>query len=230
MDEVRARTRDGAPDGTVVVASRQTQGRGRHGRDWISPEGNLYTSVLLRPELPQVRLTELGFVAALAVADAVDAALPGGRARLKWPNDVLINGAKVAGILVEIVEGNAAVIGVGINIAQAPEAISYPTPQAMPYPITCLHHAGATTASSATVLTQLLAALERQLSDWIEHGFAWSRAAWLARGPAVGEMVRVRIGGRIETGRFAGLDIDGALLLHAADTTHRIVVGDVVGA
>jgi BirA family biotin operon repressor/biotin-[acetyl-CoA-carboxylase] ligase len=220
MDEARARTRDGAPDGTVVVASRQTQGRGRHGRDWISPEGNLYTSVLLRPELPQVRLTELGFVAALAVADAVDAALPGGRARLKWPNDVLIDGAKVAGILVEIVEDNAAVIGIGVNIAQAPEA--------MPYPITCLHHAGATTASSATVLTQLLAALERHLSDWTEHGFARSRATWLARGPAAGEMVRVRIGGHVEAGRFAGLDIDGALLLHAADTTHRIVAGDVV--
>jgi BirA family biotin operon repressor/biotin-[acetyl-CoA-carboxylase] ligase len=228
MDEARARARDGAPDGTVVVASRQTQGRGRHGRDWISPAGNLYTSVLLRPGLPQVRLSELGFVAGLAVADAVDAVLQdgavlqGGRARLKWPNDVLIDGAKIAGILVEIVEDNAAVIGIGLNIVEAPAA--------MPYPITCLRDAGATTASPVTVLTQLLAALERHLSHWMEHGFAWSRAAWLVRGPAEGEIVRIRIGSRVEAGRFAGLDIDGALLLHAADTTRRIVAGDVVGA
>ena len=221
MDAARAAAHDGAPDGTVVVAGRQTQGRGRHGRDWFSPEGNLYASILLRPGLPPGRLSELGFVVALAAADAVDAVLPGGRARLKWPNDVMVDGRKIAGILVEIVEHNAAVIGIGLNIAHAPEAA--------PYPVTCLREAGATTSPEA-VLTQFLTALEHHLAHWSRHGFAHAREAWLARGPAPGEMIRVRIGTRIDTGRFAGLDANGALLLTENGATRRVVAGDVVAA
>jgi len=140
MDAARARARR-APDGTVVVARRQTRGCGRHGRDWFSPQGNLYASILLRPGLPPARLTELGFIVAHAAADAVDAVLQGGRARLKWPNDVLVGGVKVAGIMVEIIEDNAAVIGIGLNIAQAPEATSYP--------VTCLCDGGAGAARGA---------------------------------------------------------------------------------
>jgi BirA family biotin operon repressor/biotin-[acetyl-CoA-carboxylase] ligase len=226
MDEARARAGEGAPDGTVVVARRQTRGRGRQGRDWFSPEGNLYASVLLRPGLPPSRLSELGFIVALAVADAVDVALPGGRARLKWPNDVLVGDAKVAGILVEIIEDNAAIVGIGLNIAQAPGVA--------PYPVTCLrdadpHNAGATVSADA-VLTHLLAALERHLAQWTEHGFARSREAWLARGPSPGDLVRVRIGARIDTGRFAGLDADGALLLAGDGALRRVVAGEVVAA
>jgi BirA family biotin operon repressor/biotin-[acetyl-CoA-carboxylase] ligase len=156
MDAARERARDGAPDGTVVVAGRQTRGRGRHGRDWFSPEGNLYASILLRPELQPSRLSELGFIVALAAADAVDAVLPGGRARLKWPNDVMVDGAKVAGILVEIIEDSAAVIGIGLNIVQAPEGATYP--------VACLRDAGAATSPDA-VLTHLLAALEQHVAQ-----------------------------------------------------------------
>lgn len=221
MDAARAGARDGAPDGTVVVAGRQTHGRGRHGRDWFSPVGNLYASILLRPELQPSRLSELGFIVALAAADAVDAVLTGGRARLKWPNDVMVDGAKVAGILVEIIEDSAAVIGIGLNIAQAPEGAAYP--------VACLRDAGVTTSPQA-VLTHLLAALEQHVAHWTEHGFARSRAAWLARGPAPGEVVRVRIGTRIDTGRFAGLDADGALLLAEDGALRRVIVGDVVAA
>jgi len=221
MDEARAQARDGAADGTVVVAARQTQGRGRQGRDWISPEGNLYASILLRPALPPVRLSELGFVVALAVADAVDAVLAGARARLKWPNDVMVDGAKVAGILVEIIEDNAVVVGIGVNIARAPEAGVYP--------VGCLCDAGATVLPEVA-LTHLLAALERRLAAWMERGFAPIRAAWLARGPVPGDSVRVRIGARVDAGRFAGLDADGALLLAEDGGLRRVVAGDVVGA
>jgi BirA family biotin operon repressor/biotin-[acetyl-CoA-carboxylase] ligase len=206
---------------STMVAERQTQGRGRHGRDWFSPEGNLYASLLLRPGLPVARLSELGFIVALAAADAVDAVLAGGRARLKWPNDVLVDGAKVAGILVEVVEDYVAVIGIGLNISRVPEAA--------PYPVTCLRDAGATT-SPGVVLTHLFAALELHLAHWSEHGFTRVRDAWLARGPAPGEVVRVRIGTRIDAGRFAGLDADGALLLAADGALRRVVAGDVVGA
>ena len=221
MDAARAAARDGAPDGTVVVAGQQTQGRGRQGRDWFSPQGNLYASILLRPGLPPARLSELGFVVALAAADAVDAVLPGGRARLKWPNDVLIDAGKVAGILVEIVEDNAAVIGIGLNIAHAPTAA--------PYPVTCLRDAGAT-ASPEAALTHLLSALEHHLARWTKHGFTHAREAWLARGPTPGEMIRVRIGTRIDTGRFAGLDANGALLLTENGATRRVVAGEVAAA
>ena len=225
MDEARARAADGAPDGTVVVAGRQTQGRGRHGHDWFSPEGNLYASILLRPGLPPARLSELGFVVALAVADAVDTVLPNGRGgrrtRLKWPNDVLVDGAKVAGILVEIIETNAAIVGIGLNITQAP--------QAAPYPVTCLRDAGVSPSQQA-MLAYLLAALQRHLAEWMAHGFAPLRAAWLARGPAPGDLVRVRIGARIDTGRFAGLDTDGALLLAENGALRRVVAGEVVAA
>jgi BirA family biotin operon repressor/biotin-[acetyl-CoA-carboxylase] ligase len=221
MDAARAAARDGAPDGTVVVAGQQTQGRGRQGRDWFSPEGNLYASILLRPGLPPARLSELGFVVALAAADAVDAVLPGGRVRLKWPNDVLIDAGKVAGILVEIVEDNAAVIGIGLNIAHAPTAA--------PYPVTCLRDAGAT-ASPEAALTHLLSALEHHLARWTKHGFTHAREAWLARGPTPGEMIRVRIGTRIDTGRFAGLDANGALLLTENGATRRVVAGEVAAA
>jgi BirA family transcriptional regulator, biotin operon repressor / biotin---[acetyl-CoA-carboxylase] ligase len=221
MDEVRAQASEGAPDGTVVVAGRQTQGRGRQGRAWISPEGNLYASILLRPDVAAVRLSELGFIAALAVADAVDAVLKGDRAKLKWPNDVLVDGAKVAGILVEVVAENAAIVGIGVNVAQAPEASAYP--------VVCLCDAGAVTGAGA-VLAQLLAALERHLAQWIEHGFAPLRRAWLARGPAPGDLVRVRIGGHVEAGRFAGLDADGALLVSADGRFRRVIAGEIVAA
>jgi len=221
MDAARAAAHDGAPDGTVVVARQQTQGRGRQGRDWFSPEGNLYASILLRPGLPPARLSELGFIVALAAADAVDAMLPGGRARLKWPNDVLIDAGKIAGILVEIVEDNAAVIGIGLNVAHAPTAA--------PYPVTCLRDAGANTSPQAALM-HLLSALEHRLAHWAKHGFAHAREAWLARGPTPGEMIRVRIGTRIDAGRFAGLDADGALLLAEGGATRRVVAGDVVAA
>jgi BirA family biotin operon repressor/biotin-[acetyl-CoA-carboxylase] ligase len=221
MDEARAQAHAGAPDGTVVVAELQTAGRGRRGRKWVSAEGNLLATILLRPRLPQSRLTELGFVVALALADAVDVVLAGGHARLKWPNDVLIDDAKVAGILIEIVDGGAALVGIGLNVAQSPADT--------PYPATCLRDAGAS-ASCDEALTQLLTALDRRLAQWMTHGFAATRTAWLARGPAPGGLVRIRNGDRIDTGRFAGLDVDGALLLADAGAPRRIIAGDVVVA
>lgn len=218
MDTARAAALAGAPDGTVVLARRQTAARGRQGRAWISPEGNLHVSVLLRPGVKLARMAELGFVAALAVADAVDAELGGRAARLKWPNDVLVAGAKVAGILVELVE-DAAVVGIGVNVVAAPEEV--------PYPATCLHAQGSR-ATAEAVLDALLAALEARLAVWHAAGFAAVRAAWLARGPAYGELVRVRQGETLGEGRFAGLDSDGALLLADGHGTRRVIAGDII--
>ena len=122
-DEAARLADAGAPEGTVVWAREQTGGRGRRGRAWASPVGNLYTSTILRPDCPAARAAELGFVSALAVADIVP---PGRAVRVKWPNDVLVDGGKIAGILLEsaIAQTGAVqhvIAGIGINVGFAPQ-------------------------------------------------------------------------------------------------------------
>ena len=138
----------------MVCAREQTAGRGRGARRWHSPAGNLHASILLRTDLPPGRIPQLSLVAALAVADAADAFLPGDvRAELKWPNDVLVRGAKLAGILIESADATA-IIGIGMNIAHAP-------PDA-PYPVTTLAAGGAEMLEPAAVLQVLLQALDHR--------------------------------------------------------------------
>ncbi|HEY0419871.1 MAG TPA: biotin--[acetyl-CoA-carboxylase] ligase [Acetobacteraceae bacterium] len=211
--------REGAPHGTVVCAREQTAGRGRLGRRWVSPPGNLYASFVLRPAIPAMRAAEIGFVAALAVADVVDSCLPG-RARLKWPNDVLVNGAKISGILAERLGGEAAavVLGIGINVAFAPGGL--------PYAATCLRSAGAAVTVEDT-LAALCHALRRRVAEWERDGFAAIRAGWLARAHPPGTVLRVSLGLGVVECRFLGLDEDGALLAEDEHGPRRIVSGDV---
>ena len=217
-DEARRLAEAGAAHGTAVHALRQTSGRGRLGRSWSSPPGNLYVSVVLRPPGLAPRRAELGFVAALAVADAVDAALPAPmRAAVKWPNDILLDGAKLAGILLES-DADTVIAGFGVNIASAPTNARYPT--------TALAlHAPATVEQT---LTALLTALDRWWQVWLQQGFAPVRNAWLTRGPRLGQPVTVQQGGARRRGRFAGLGEDGALLLETPDGPCRIIAGEVV--
>jgi len=218
-DEALRLARGGAPQGTVVCAREQTAGRGRQRRLWHSPPGNLYVSILLRLDLPPARAAELSFVTALAVADAVDAFLPNGtRAELKWPNDVLVAGAKISGILLEHV-GTITVIGIGLNVQHAPSDT--------PYPATSLMASGAGTATPESVLPVLLDAFARRLADWQAKGFAATRAAWLERAPARGSPIGVTIGDRSISGRFADLAPDGALIVDTNEGLQRFVAGDV---
>ena len=219
-DEALRLAREGAPDGTVVVAGQQTAGRGRQGRRWISPPGNLYASFLVRtarfPGFTPPRAAEIGFVAALAVADALDTAIAG--SRLKWPNDVLLAGAKVAGILTEMAS-DAVVIGIGINVAHAPPD--------MPYPVTSVASLGGTISADALLVT-LADRLDHRLLAWDTAGFAAVREAWLQRGPTPGQVLTARAVSGGVTGIFAGLAEDGALLLMTTDGVRRIVAGEVV--
>ena len=219
-DEALRLARDGAPDGTVVVAEQQSAGRGRQGRRWISPPGNLYASFLVRtarfPSFTPGRAAEIGFVAALAVADALDTAVTG--CRLKWPNDVLLAGAKVAGILTEMAD-DAIVIGIGINVAHAPPD--------MPYPVTSTAALGGT-VSAESLLATLADRLDQRLLAWGAGGFAPVREAWLQRGPTQGQVLTAQAGTNRIAGIFAGLAEDGALLLSTADGVRRIVAGEVV--
>ena len=127
-DEAKRLARGGAPDRTLVTAARQEAGKGRRGRVWSSPEGNLYASFVLRHGRPPATAAQLSFVTAVALAEALCDLLPDGPAvRCKWPNDVLIDGAKVAGILLEAEgEGGWLVVGLGVNIRHEPEQPLYP--------------------------------------------------------------------------------------------------------
>jgi BirA family biotin operon repressor/biotin-[acetyl-CoA-carboxylase] ligase len=124
-DEARRMAIEGAPHGTLIQADEQTAGRGRLSHTWFSPSGNLYMSVLLRTGQPASRAAELSFVAALAVADTVETLLPSEiRAIPKWPNDVMVCGAKISGILLEQFE-DATIIGMGLNVLEAPSNTAY---------------------------------------------------------------------------------------------------------
>ena len=221
-DEARRLAAEGAPPGLVVTAAEQTAGRGRQGRGWASPVGNLYASVLLALTVPPARLPELGFVAAVAVATTLTGFLPDGAISLKWPNDVLARGAKISGLLVEQAE-EMAILGMGINLAVAPADT--------PYPATTLAAEGAVVTPDAA-LERLLEALGAVLARWEQAGFAPIRAAWLARAHPIGTPLRVRLGGPaaagVLDGRFAGLDADGALLLATEAGQRRIGAGDVL--
>lgn len=217
-DEAKRLAAAGAVHGTVVHADEQMAGRGRFGRTWFSPPGNLYVSILLRLDLPPERGAELSFLAALAVADTADALLPRQtRATLKWPNDVLVNGGKIAGILVEQI-ADVRILGIGLNILHAPKNAPYKTS-------TLVGAGGLATVDGARDI--LLDRLARRLDRWTEEGFYPIRSAWLARAHPIGTKLRASLGGRTEEGLFAGLDADGAMLLDTPDGRKRIVAAEV---
>jgi BirA family biotin operon repressor/biotin-[acetyl-CoA-carboxylase] ligase len=220
-DEVRRLAAEGAPHGTVVHADEQTAGRGRLAHTWFSPRGNLYLSVLLRTGLPAARSSELSFLAALAVADSVEVLLPRQiRSILKWPNDVLVNGAKIAGILVEQVD-DATIIGIGLNVLQAPSNTAYKT-------TTIVANGGIASVDGARDI--LLGRLSFHLAEWQSTGFGPIRDQWLGRSYPIGAAIHANVGGQSVTGHFAGLDPDGALLLDTAKGRRRIVAGEIATA
>lgn len=227
-DEAKRLARAGAPEGTLVWAAEQTAGRGRRGRHWASPPGNLYLSLILRPGGAPGQAAQLGFVAALGLYVGLDdLAGLGPRLRCKWPNDLLLDGRKLAGILLES-ETTASgavdfvVIGTGVNLASSPAESEYPA--------TSLAEAGTATVSPASLLEGFVREFDRWLARWREEGFAPVRGAWLARASGIGEDIRVRLERMTLTGRFVDLDETGALLLDGAEGLRRVAAGDVFPA
>lgn len=218
-DELRRLAAEGAVDGTVVHADKQTQGRGRMARNWFSPPGNLYMSILLRSGLPPDRSSELAFLAAVAVAETVRSLLPAKvGVALKWPNDVLAGEAKIAGILLEQAD-DAVIIGVGLNILEAPPSGAYRT-------ATIAGLGGIATVDGAR--DKLLERYRRLKDFWLEQGFEPVRQAWLALSHPIGAAIKFTGADGPITGRFAGLDVDGALLLETPDgQLLRYLAGDV---
>jgi BirA family biotin operon repressor/biotin-[acetyl-CoA-carboxylase] ligase len=227
-DEARRQAGAGAASGTVIWARHQDAGRGRRGRHWESPEGNLQCSVLVRLDCALAVAAQLSLVAALAVAEAVEAVLPRGlgRVQLKWPNDVLVNGRKVAGILLESEPGLAGrlawlVVGIGINLQQSPAGT--------PYPATALAAEGAPVIEPGAMLERLLGCFGERLDCWQRDGLAPIRTAWLQRAAGLGLPITVRLAHETLVGSFGGLDADGALLLLSVDSgeVQRVQAGDV---
>jgi BirA family transcriptional regulator, biotin operon repressor / biotin---[acetyl-CoA-carboxylase] ligase len=224
--EALARARAGEAGPLWITAARQSAGRGRRASAWASEPGNLYASLLLTDVGPPARAPELAFVAALAVHDAVSAAAPTLRARLKlkWPNDLLVDGLKVCGILIEAESGQgfALVIGIGIN------CVSHPADT--PFPATDLAGAGARVAP-ADLLQALSRTMVERLAQWDSGaGFAGIRAEWLRRAAGLGEMIRVRLPGRELTGRFETLDPNGRLMLRlSGGGIEAVSAGEVFG-
>jgi BirA family biotin operon repressor/biotin-[acetyl-CoA-carboxylase] ligase len=212
----------GEPEGLAVLAHRQTAGRGTQGRAWESRAGNLHLSVLLRPTGPLREAPQWGLLAAVALADAVAATTPDpGAMALKWPNDLLLNGAKLAGILAEAADDDRGgiawlCIGFGVNLAHAPQVAGRTT--------ACLTDTGIVPPAPDAFAATLLAALDRRRTQRLTEGFAPIRAAWLDRGPALDTPLAVRAG---IAGRFAGLAEDGSLLIASGGRVHALASGEV---
>ena len=207
-----------------VTAQTQTAGRGRRGRTWTSEPGNLHASLLLADPAPLLRVVQCSFVAALAVRDTVCDVAPGLAARLslKWPNDVLCEGRKLAGILIEGEGSNPLMvaIGIGINCRHHPGDAAYPA--------TDLGAQGAK-VTAAEAFAALSRRMAQRLALWNGGArFADIRAAWLAHGPVPGAGLRVRLADGDVTGSFETIDEDGNLvLMEAGGGLRKITAGDV---
>jgi BirA family biotin operon repressor/biotin-[acetyl-CoA-carboxylase] ligase len=234
------RAREGDPGRLWIVSKKQESGRGRRGRAWATPEGNLAATLLLIVGRDLKTAATLGFVAGLALADALDAAVPGGRIsiapdggsgargnrfELKWPNDVLADGAKLAGILLESSqlddERSALAIGIGVNVVAHPQDV--------PYPATSLSALGAA-CNAETLFLALSDAWSQNMRAWNDgRGIALIRERWLSRAAGLGGQVAVRVDGNVVRGVFETIDEDcrfvirddtGALLKIAAGDVH----------
>lgn len=201
-----------------IIADRQTAGRGRRGRAWSTDTGNLATTLLLRPDAPPAIVGQLSFVAALAAAEMASHFAPSATVTVKWPNDVLAEGKKLAGLLLEAGPGWLAV-GIGVNLASAPEATEFPA--------TSLAQLGIAAPSSDEALTILAARFAHWYDAWMEKGFETIRAAWLARAGGLGGPIRARLPHETRQGVFEGIDASGALLLNEQGNVRAIAAGEV---
>lgn len=219
---------EGAVEGTVVAAEAQRRGKGRRGRHWESPPGvNLYCSVILRPPILPPQAPQLTFLSAVAVARAVAAITPLVPA-IKWPNDILVGGRKVAGLLnemsAETEKVNFIVLGIGININMAPSQF----PPDLRHPASSLATEGGAPLNRLAVTRALLEALDTLYASYLSNGFPGIRKEWLERSAVAGRRVRVSFHDREVSGEVTGIDDDGALLLKLADGgTERVLAGDV---
>jgi BirA family transcriptional regulator, biotin operon repressor / biotin---[acetyl-CoA-carboxylase] ligase len=225
-DAALAAARAGSSDRCWFVARAQTAGRGRQGRIWISPSGNLYASLLLLDAAPMGVAPQLGFVAGVALAHALRPLVAeDARLKLKWPNDILFDGAKLAGILLEGTSlpagGFASVIGIGVNCNSYPRDLTYPA--------TALSQTGAAAATAQEVFLRLSGEIAHWLGVFAAgKGFSAIRREWLALAGGLGEPIKVATPAQHFEGRFQTIDATGRLLLQNETGVITIDAGDVI--
>ena len=209
QDYVKELAEEGLEEGIVVQCLEQRSGRGRHGSHWFSPMGNLYMSLLLRPDCDVRSAGQLSFVSAVALSSAMDEVLDKGHKKtLKWPNDILINSKKVSGILIEK-EGEAYVVGMGVNIMNPPDegiclkdVSSDPKLAIHPFRDKVLHH------------------FENYYQKWLKEGFLPIREKWLEQAHGLGKSLIVKLEDKELEGKFTTIDKEGYLKLEDADGKH----------
>lgn len=222
-EEARRRAEAGEPGPIWLRADVQSAGRGRRGREWVSKTGNLFATLLIRPKMKPGEAALLSFAAALAVADLMDAFVDPERVRLKWPNDVELDGKKVSGILLESsaqTRGNVEwlAVGIGINLTthpglEKPRTIALGEVTNAPTPKEALNH--------------LAAAFTKWHSEFENKGFEVLQAAWLARARGLIEPITVRLPKETLQGQFVGIDETGALLLETESGLWKVSAGEV---
>jgi BirA family biotin operon repressor/biotin-[acetyl-CoA-carboxylase] ligase len=222
QDDVMRAAESGAGEGYVMRADQMIGGRGRLGRVWTAPKGNLYLSFLLRPSYDVREAGQVSFVCALAAHKTLQAYLNGSDANItcKWPNDLLVNGKKISGILLEsqMEEGQLTglVVGKGMNIENAPEGAA------------SLNQFYTDTPDISDVCDQLLQNFDLHYAQWLKDGFAAIRESWLSKAAGLGQQITVNKPDGQMMGIFQGLDEDGALLLQTdQDDIIPIHAGDV---
>jgi BirA family biotin operon repressor/biotin-[acetyl-CoA-carboxylase] ligase len=207
-----------------ITAEEQTAGRGRRGRTWVSPTRNLSATLLLKPQRPAAECAELSFASAIASADTVAHFAPEAEVKVKWPNDVLANGRKISGILLESASAGGEpyflAIGIGINLVHFPPDTEFPA--------TSLAVLGASVPPAIEALTQLAANFAKWYDIWRAQDFGPIRDAWLARSANLGGRIRARLTNEETSGVFEGIDERGALILReGADRVRTIAAGEV---
>lgn len=224
-DEAKILANQGISDGTVIWAAEQTVGRGRQGRNWTSPPGNLYASVLLRDIGPMAQAAQLSFVTALAMADAISQFIPKpDLLTLKWPNDLLLDGAKICGILLESGKDpfghDWIVIGTGVNVNSHPDNTIYSA--------TNLHQFQCD-VSVENLLSSYIYKLSEWHNRWRSQGFAPIRASWLNRAAKLGQVITVKLPAHKQIeGVFRDMNADGAIEVQLANgTIETVSAGDV---
>jgi BirA family biotin operon repressor/biotin-[acetyl-CoA-carboxylase] ligase len=216
-DHAKKLARNGYPGGTVVWAHAQTAGKGRQGNSWISIPGNLFMTMILRPDKNAAVSGQLSFVAAVALAETLKEWLPQAvQISLKWPNDLLLNGKKAAGILLES-EMNGVrsvdwiVVGIGVNVGGAPEgAVGF-------------QDFGITDVGAGQVLEKLALKLKSLYDIWLKKGFEPIRSEWLRYAHNIGATINVRLPKETFSGKFVGIDVSGALQLELEDGSRKDV-------
>ena len=226
--EARRRAEAGERGAVWLLARRQSAGRGRRGRSWDAGQANLTATLLITLDKPPQEAAQLAFIAALAVGRMADAYVPPSLIGFKWPNDILIEGRKAAGMLIEsgvaAGEGLWLAVGIGVNLADYPQAVERPATAL----VNCLAHGVIHPPSRDDALERLSAAFDEALQAWLGKGFEPIRAAWLARSVGIGGPCTARLERETVTGTAEGLDADGALLLRLpGGELRRITAGDV---